>query len=349
MENNQSSPKETSPENINSNNSPEPQSPISNKIRHRSVTELDFRSVYVIKRAHMTGHRAAIYAIDRGDTPSTILTGGGDGLVVKWDLHEPEVGQVIARIDANIFSMKYLPQFNRLAIGNMHGGVHWIDLNERANDKNIAAHDRGVFDIQWIKGEILTAGGNGRLVRWNAETGTTIQSLQISAEQKSLRSITYHAIRNEIAIGSSDYSIYILNADTFTIKKRIALAHDNSVFAVKYSPDGKYLMSGGRDAHLKVWEVERDYELISIQPAHWFTINQIEFSPDGRLFATVSRDKSIKIWNANNFKLMKVIERVRLVGHTHSVNAALWTAHHDWLITASDDRVVMAWNISKRK
>jgi WD40 repeat protein len=309
----------------------------------RSRTEQDFRTVYIRKRFHLNGHRAAIYALDQGEKPNEVLSGGGDGLVVKWDLDNPEVGQVIAQVQANIFSMKYIPHLHRLAIGNMHGGIHWIDLHTNDNIKNVAIHEKGVFDIQYFNDHIYTVGGQGRLVKWSAEDCRSLETFHIS--NKSLRSIDYCASRNEIAVGSSDYSIYILDATDLTIKKQIDKAHENSVFTVKYSPDGEHLMSGGRDAMLKVWRTEQEYELVSAQPAHWFTINKIIFSPSGAVFVTASRDKSAKIWDAKTFKVLKVIEKTRLVGHSNSVNSIFWTDYKNTLVTCSDDRLVMGWDV----
>ncbi len=309
----------------------------------RSVTEKDFRSIYIRKKCHITGHKAAIYALDKANEANTIYSGGGDGLVVKWDLDRPETGQVVAQVKSNIFSLKYIPTLHRLAIGNMFGGVHWIDLHTSKNIKNVQVHEKGVFDIQWINGHIYTAGGQGKLTKWSAEDCRPLETIQLS--NKSLRRFHYSSIHNEIAIGSSDYSIYILNADDLSIKKVIKNAHNNSVFTVQYSPDGQFLMSGGRDAFLRVWDLSNNYELISEQPAHWFTINQIVFSPDQTIFATASRDKSIKIWDAQTFKILKVIERVRSLAHTHSINSLFWQNENEWLISCSDDRSIMGWDI----
>jgi len=68
---------------------------------------------------------------------------------------------------------------------------------------------------------------------------------------------------------------------------------------VRYSPDGKFLLTGGRDAHLNIWQTD-SYELIKSIPAHNWAIYDIVFNPDTTLFATASRDKTIKIWDAKH-------------------------------------------------
>jgi len=71
------------------------------------------------------------------------------------------------------------------------------------------------------------------------------------------------------------------------------------------------------------------------------------FSPDGKLVATGSRDKTIKIWNAQNFGLLKVIDTQRNGGHINSVNTLLWSSFNNWLISGSDDRSIIIWDVSQ--
>ncbi|MCK6695880.1 MAG: hypothetical protein L6Q97_27735, partial [Thermoanaerobaculia bacterium] len=124
-------------------------------------------------------------------------------------------------------------------------------------------------------------------------------------------------------------------------------AHANSVFVVAYTPNHRYLLSGGRDAMLRVWDLENNLTLVSEQPAHWFTVNHLVFSPDGQFFATASRDKTIKIWDTETFQLLRVLETIRDGGHINSVNRLLWTP--DYLISASDDRSVILWAVDGRR
>jgi WD40 repeat protein len=94
---------------------------------------------------------------------------------------------------------------------------------------------------------------------------------------------------------------------------------------------------------LRVWDLENDFQLISEQPAHLFTVNHIVFSPNGQLFATASRDKTLKIWDAQTFQLLKVVDTMRHGGHINSVNRLLWLP--DCLVSCSDDKTVMLWRV----
>ena len=178
-----------------------------------------------------------------------------------------------------------------------------------------------------------------RLSRWSVAERRAHDSLHLS--NQALRAIAISEPRNEMAVGASDGAIYFLDPGTLEIKNSLSNAHGNSVFTVAYSPDQRHLLSGGRDAMLRVWDLENGPALVSEQPAHWFTLNHLVFSPDGRYFATASRDKTIKIWDAATFQLLKVLETIRDQGHLDSVNRLLWTP--DYLISASDDRSLILW------
>lgn len=301
--------------------------------------------VKVEKIAQLTGHNASIYALEQGETASKLLSGAGDGWIVEWNLDDPDLGRVIAQVETQIFSLLHLPAHQLVVAGNMNGGVHWVDLEDSTKGKNIAHHKKGVFGIVAVGNMVYTIGGQGLLSKWDLATKKVVESLHLS--NQSLRCIAYSPIRNELAIGASDNGIYLLDANHLTIKQQLPNAHENSVFCLHYHPSQAFLLSGARDAHLKIWDLENQCKNIFAEPAHWFTINAIAFHPNGRLFATASRDKTLKIWDAMTFKLLKVLEPGRDAGHINSVNRLLWTSHHDYLISASDDRSMIIWKITE--
>jgi len=299
--------------------------------------------IQVFKQAQLTGHEASVYTLAFDSSEKHFLSGGGEGWIVRWDMENPELGKLLARAQGNIYALCHLPEQELLIAGNMNGGMHWIDLQDQTKSRDIQHHQKGVFAIKVWKDKVLSLGGDGMLSQWSIKERRVVESLHLT--NKSLRSIAIHPSRNELAIGASDHQIYILDADNWEIKKTIEKAHENSVFSLQYDPKGDYLWTGGRDAHLKTWEVAKDYQLVADQSAHWFTINDIAFHPKGHLLATASRDKTIKIWDAQTFKLLKVLETIRDGGHINSVNALYWSSYNNYLISCSDDRSLIIWKI----
>ena len=114
--------------------------------------------------------------------------------------------------------------------------------------------------------------------------------------------------------------------------------------AVCFSPDKKYLLTGSRDAHLKILDAFTMKVLESI-PAHNYAIYDIAYHESGDYFATASRDKTVKIWDANSFEVLQRLENTEKEGHRHSINKLLWLSEIDILLSAGDDRSIVAWEL----
>ena len=227
--------------------------------------------------------------------------------------------------------------------GNMDGGLHWIDRAAPDRSRNIQHHRKGVYDIARLGPHIFTAGGDGLLTRWDLAAARSVESIQLS--HQALRCIAVSESRRELAVGSSDGSVYFLDAESLEQKLTLEKAHQSSVFCAVWTGEG--LLTGGRDAMLRIWSsslLTPHFSLLQELPAHWFTINHLAFSPDGKWLATASRDKTIKIWDAATLELLKVVDTLRYGGHTHSVNRLLWLADGT-LVSCGDDRAVMWWAI----
>ena len=296
--------------------------------------------------ATLTGHNAAIYALTRfGDC---YLTGGGEGFIAEWQPQKTRDARLVAQVPEAVFCLCFAE--NYLLAGTISGNLYVIDYAKKEILKNIVHHQKGIFSIFYIqksngnevfKPELLTAGGDGRLTFWNTETWQPVETLRLAAN--ALRCIAHQKSSNLIAVGDSQSNITIVDTFTKKILKTLKNAHKPSVFCVCFSPCGKFLFSGGRDAVLKIWRIDDDFCLEKSINAHNFSINDVQFSPNGALFATASRDKTIKIWNAETHELLKVLDLFRFGAHRNSVNRLAWQSDTE-LLSVSDDRTVCLWS-----
>ena len=295
-----------------------------------------------IKRLHsLTGHRNAVYTLQRGDRKSSFFSAGGDGMVARWDLEQPQDGELIAKLPNSVYALHYLPEVDTLVAGHNYEGIHlldWQNKRERASLKLTAA---AIFDMQPWDDRLLVGSGDGELTMVDLKTLSVIR--KVKSSEKSARTIAVNRDNGEVAVGYSDHFIRVFD-ENFELKHAWS-AHRNSVFSLRYSPDGQWLLSGSRDARLNAWAVHSQYAKAEEIVAHMYAINHIEFSPDGKHFVTCSMDKSIKVWDAKALKLLKVIDRSRHAGHGTSVNKLLWTDYHGQLLSASDDRSISVWQI----
>ncbi|MEL7160845.1 MAG: WD40 repeat domain-containing protein [Bacteroidota bacterium] len=285
------------------------------------------------------GHRAAIYALRPAE--DGFYSAAADGFLVHWHRDDVDFGRVVAKVDGGKFlCLETLPD-DGLVAGALDGGVHWLYPGAEERNRHVAHHRRGVFATLRIGEELFTAGGDGVLTRWSVTTRRTVESLPLSAN--SLRCIAYAPERDLLAVGASDGRIYLLERESLR-QLGSQPANAPSVFTVAFSPDGRYVISGGRDAQLRFFTADLASVAMEPLPAHLATVNHLAYDPRGRFMATASRDKTVKLWDAETYKLLKVGEVVRDKGHVNSVNTLLWL-DETTLLTAGDDRRILEWRV----
>lgn len=303
-------------------------------------------NLQVAKIHTLTGHRDCVYTLVPSAADAVVFSGSGDGMAVMWNLNDPETGSVIAQLPNSIYAMHYHKATDTLVVGHNYDGIHILDWQNKKELRSLQLTKAAIFDIQSHGDDLFIATGDGSLTKVNSETLRIAQHEQASA--KSARTISVNEEMGELAVGYSDHFIRVFDLTTLQLKHAFQ-AHANSVFTLQYTPDKKFLMSGSRDARLKMWDATRNYEQAAEVVAHMFAINHLVFSRDNKHFVTCSMDKSIKVWDAKELKLLKVIDRSRHAGHATSVNKVLWTNHHGQLLSASDDRTISVWNINFEK
>ncbi len=74
------------------------------------------------------------------------------------------------------------------------------------------------------------------------------------------------------------------------------IGHSESVYSLAFSPDGKYLASCSRDKKIKLWSLESQKEVTTLQ-GHSSDVYSVAFSPDGKYLASCSQDKTVKLWS----------------------------------------------------
>lgn len=301
-------------------------------------TKVDVKKLYTL-----TGHNDAVYTLKSSELPHVIFSGSGDGIVARWDLREPETGVMIAKVPNSVYAIDYLPRLALLALGHNYDGIHLVDAREKKELFSVSLTKAAIFEATFINEFLLIGTGDGKVIVFDYDKRITLKVLELSNQR--VRTIERHPKKQLIAVGSSDKKIRLLNIADWTLVKEFN-AHTNSVFAMKFSPDGKYLFSVGRDAQIRIWDVLGDYVEIEKIPAHLYAINDIAFSPDGRYFVTCSLDKTIKVWDYQKLKLLKVIDKARHGGHGTSVNKVLWSSYNNLLISCSDDRTIAVWDLT---
>eukprot|EP01006_Ploeotia_vitrea_P059267 TRINITY_DN71662_c0_g1_i1.p1 TRINITY_DN71662_c0_g1~~TRINITY_DN71662_c0_g1_i1.p1 ORF type:complete len:309 (+),score=-38.08 TRINITY_DN71662_c0_g1_i1:101-1027(+) len=304
-------------------------------------------SIINARLAHQyEGHKGSIYCLENGPEPELFYSGSFDNWVVEWSLKDPEQNRAIAKLPAKAFALKYIPEKQLLLIGNYNGGVHVVDLKENKEIKLLQYHQKIIFDIQYLPSKdcFFVLAADGSFSVWSLSDFSLIVAKNLGTFK--LRSIDFNTDTNELVVGCGDGAIRVFDIEKLEEKSCLQVHDQNfSVNVVKFYPNQEFLLTGSRDAHLNVIDVNKNYEVVQRIPAHNYAIYSIVFSPDQKLFATASMDKTVKIWDANQCELLLRISNTKHQGHTNSVNKLLWSGFNNKLISTGDDRTIKVWDL----
>jgi serine/threonine protein kinase len=114
--------------------------------------------------------------------------------------------------------------------------------------------------------------------------------------------------------------------------------HQDHVYSVSFSPDGKFLASGSRDRTVKVWEVGSWREVATLR-GHQDWVSSVSFSPDGKFLASGSRDWTVKVWEVGSWREVTILS-----GHGYAVSSVSFSPDGKFLASGSY-QTVKVWEV----
>src|SRR5207244_8559477 len=91
------------------------------------------------------------------------------------------------------------------------------------------------------------------------------------------------------------------------------------VRSVAFSPDGRILVTGGKDNTLRLWEVATGREVRRLE-GHQGEVESVDFSRDGKWLVSGGLDKSVRLWERDTGKEIR-----QFVGHQSWVGAVAFS------------------------
>ena len=287
------------------------------------------------------------------------FTAGSDRLVTVSETDTGREALVLRELTRQCACLVLSPDGNRLAAASRDGSVHVWDatpLRDSADQAALTLHYPGeVWALEVSRDGRAVAIAGERALGSPAGLGAPVvvaggpgysESLRIPGHLFVIFSLSYNPTGRLLAFsgdgdeparpGKAPLRVWDLASgrEAFTIE---ASADDHRLFSVGFSRDGRWLVGGGEDRSIKVWDGATGRK-VRVLGEHTADITKLAFSSDGRYLASVGMDDVVQVWDAARLEVGQVpLRRFAVRCDDYAADLAAFSPDGSRLAVASDD------------
>jgi len=213
----------------------------------------------------------------------------------------------------------------------------------------LSGHKYSVYSVKFaLNGNLVSASLDGSLILWEVETGEKLKSF-FHPEKLGFRVARISTDLQIVVAGGDDNCAHVWKLASNTVQ---ALSgHENTVFAVDLSTNGKLVATGCSGGTLRVWSVETGQAVVIVDDAHDMGITSCAFkySEDDLVeIVTAGNDTRIKVWNFQE-ETRELILKTVLNDHSAPVMNITFDNTGNFLSSTSGDKTVRIWETESYK
>jgi len=205
--------------------------------------------------------------------------------------------------------------------------------------KVLTGHQDWIRDVAltWDGCYLLSGSWDTTVRVWNTGTGKCVRVL--NDRIRSISRIAFHPLRKLAAIATEAGSVLLWDI----VADRLVgnwLAHQGSVNSVAFNRDGRYLVTGGDDAAICLWETSTQ-RLIQKHVRGKLPITAAKILFDLQGFVDASKEGTIEIHDLAKREPSKILS-----GHVAEITGLELLIDHRFFVTTSKDQTAKIWNLA---
>ncbi|HEX6704976.1 MAG TPA: TIR domain-containing protein [Albitalea sp.] len=329
------------------------------------------------ERRRFTGHHSPVTALAFAPDGSILASGSEDNTVRIWNARTGRQLRVLPGHTGGVTSVAISPDGNLLCSASQDSTVRLWDLNSGKPLMTIGERPASCSSVAFdSRGNIATADGDLTVRVWSIDTGKQVTKipatspgvvafspngrylafsrhraigLQDWSKRRDLPDLTTPtrpmwsaAVSRSTGLAACGYASYqptleLWNPATAT-KWPLVIAREYWPLTLAFSPDGRYLASGGMDKGLTLWDCLR-VEVVAECAGHTDWIRTVAFNHDGSMFASGADDRTVGVWDGRTGDLLH-----RLIGHKGWVYSVVFGPDGDILASSGQDGRILLWD-----
>ncbi|EFJ15990.1 hypothetical protein SELMODRAFT_268628 [Selaginella moellendorffii] len=120
-------------------------------------------------------------------------------------------------------------------------------------------------------------------------------------------------------------------------------AHDNEVWYLQFSRDGRHLASASKDCTAIIWEVVDDdfVRRKHTLAGHHKSVSFVAWSPDDSMILTCGTEEAVKLWDTATGECKHTFQKA-----SHGFTSCAWFPDGKTFVTGAADKCMYRWDLS---
>ncbi len=266
---------------------------------------------------------------------------------------ELSLGEESGEEDDNVTALAFDEAGDRLLTGSGDGRLYLWDTGRGEIVREFAGHEGFIHELRFSPDgrTFLSTADDGQVILWTLENGEPLFTYRNPTDPATALAFSPDGRRIAVGLGTTRYvavfgpteqrdnRVLLLDAATGDTVGQLA-GHTGPVTAVAFSPDGRYLLSGGQDSTLRLWDLESEEEVRRFD-GHAGGVTALEFSDDGVYAASGAQDGALIIWEVGSGDLLRQIQ-----AHAGVIHFVEFVDGEGALRSAAEDGQIALWNLA---